>query len=169
MTEFGQMGVDWEERIDFARMRRERLQRAKDAMEKADVDLLFIFSLDDVRYVTGYRSHLGPLPPIGLAAVILPRGGDPILGTMDKEHARARMPWIKPENIMDRPFVRTEGGTKKWADEVSGRLGKLVEGKIGIDWMTQGLSEWLPKCFPKAQFVDGKKVIAPAKMIKTKD
>ena len=31
MPEFGTMGVDWEERIDFARLRRERLQKAKAA------------------------------------------------------------------------------------------------------------------------------------------
>jgi hypothetical protein len=36
------MGVDWEERINFDRLRRERLQKAKDAMEKSDVEVLFI-------------------------------------------------------------------------------------------------------------------------------
>ena len=52
MPEFGQMGVDWEERIDFDRMRRERLQKAREAMEKANVDALFIFSLGDMRYLS---------------------------------------------------------------------------------------------------------------------
>ena len=58
MSEFGMMGVDWEERVNFDRMRRERLQKAKAAMEKADVDALFIFALEDVRYLTGYRNHV---------------------------------------------------------------------------------------------------------------
>jgi len=51
MSEFGQMGVDWEERVNFDRLRRERLQKARDAMEEADVDALFIFCNEDVRYV----------------------------------------------------------------------------------------------------------------------
>ena len=169
MTEFGMMGVDWEERIDFNRLRRDRLQRDNDAMEKADVDLLFVFSLEDVRYLTGLRTHLGPTITLGLAAVVLMRGGDFILCTLDEHHCRARMPWIKSEDITDRPFIRTEGGTKAWADEMMPRLGKLAEGKIGIDIWTKGLSEWLPKCFPKAEFVDGKEILNQAKMIKTKD
>ena len=70
-----------------------------------------------------------------------------------------RMPWIHPDNIMGRPFIRTEGGTKKWAEEIKGKIGKLAEGKIGVDLLSFGLSQWLPKCFPKAQFVDGKEVL----------
>ena len=35
MVEFGFMGVDWEERIDFDRMRRERLKKAQDALDKS--------------------------------------------------------------------------------------------------------------------------------------
>jgi Xaa-Pro aminopeptidase len=149
MPEFGMMGVDWEERIDFDRMRRERLRRAHDAMEEADVDVLFVFAWEDVRYLTGFRSHLGPVATLGLVAAVLPRGGDPILCTLDRSHALARMPWIPAGNVLGRPFVRTEGGTRKWAAEVSGLLGNLVEGRIG--------------------FVDGREVLGRAKMVKTRD
>ena len=83
MSEFGMMGVDWEERVNFDRMRRERLKKAQDAMEKSGVDALFVFALEDVRYLTEFRSHLGPVTILGLAAAVLPRGGDPILCTLD--------------------------------------------------------------------------------------
>ncbi len=169
MSEFGLMGVDWEERVDFDRMRRERLQKAKAAMEKSGLDALFVFALEDVRYLTGFRSHLGPTTILGLAAAVLPRGGDPILCTLDVDHARERMPWLHPDSILGRPFIRTEGGTRKWAEIIKGKIGSLAEGKIGVDVWTFGLSQWLPKCFPKAQFVDGKEVLSHAKMIKTKD
>ena len=169
MSEFGMMGVDWEERVNFDRLRRERLKKAQDAMEKSGVDALFVFSLEDVRYLTGFRSHLGPVAILGVAAAVLPRGGDPILCTLDMSHARMRMPWIHPDNIMGRPFIRTEGGTRKWAEEIKGRIGKLAEGKIGVDIWSFGLSQWLPRCFPKAQFVDGKAVLYYAKVIKTRD
>ena len=89
MPEFGMMGVDWEERINFDRMRRERLQKAKDALEKSDVDALFIFNLEDVRYVTGFRHIYSPTAHLGRAAAVLPRGGDPILSTMDMHFARS--------------------------------------------------------------------------------
>ncbi len=169
MPEFGSMGVDWEERIDFDRMRRERLQKAKDALKGSDLDALFVFRLEDVRYLTGFRSHIGPVATLGLAVVVLPKGGDPILCTTDMLHARARMPWLKAEDITQRPNIRWEGGTQAWAEEMKARLGKALEGKIGVDLLTGGLLEWLPKLFPKAQFVDGKKVLSQAQMVKTRD
>jgi len=86
------MGVDWEERVNFDRLRRERVQKAKEAMEKSGVDALFVFALEDVRYLTGFRSHLGPVAILGPAAVVLPRGEEPTLCTLDVIHARTRMP-----------------------------------------------------------------------------
>ena len=169
MSEFGMMGVDWEERINFDRMRRDRLRKAHEAMEAAGLDALFVFALEDVRYLTGFRSHLGPTTILGLAAAVLPRGGDPILCTLDKEHARTRMPWLKPDNVLGRPFIRTEGGTAKWALEIRDKIGSLADGKVGVDLLSFGLSKWLPKCFPKTEFVDGKEVLSRAKVIKTVD
>jgi Xaa-Pro aminopeptidase len=169
MPEFGTMGVDWEERIDFGRLRRERLQKAKAAIEKAGVDALFIFSLEDVRYVTGFRHIYSPTPHLGRGVAVLPRGGEPILSTMDSHYARIHAPWLKPENVLGRPVIGNEEGTKKWAEEIRGKLGKLAEGKIGIDIWTKGLSEWLPKAFPKAEFVNGLKILEEAKIIKTID
>ena len=164
MPEFGTMGVDWEERINFDRMRRERLQRAKDALEKSEADVLFIFNQEDVRYVTGFRHIFSPTAHLGRAAVVLPRGGDPILSTMDMHFGRANAHWLKPENILNKPNIGTEEGTQKWADEIRPRLGKLAEGKIGVDIWTKGLSEWLPRCFPKAEFINGMPILEKAKV-----
>jgi Xaa-Pro aminopeptidase len=169
MPEFGFMGVDWEERIDFDRMRRQRLQKAKDALDHSDLNALFVFRLEDVRYLTGFRSHIGPVAVLGLAAAVLPKKGDPILCTLDEEHAKARMPWLNKSDILPRPFIRTVGGTKKWAGEISAKIGNLVEGKIGVDLWTPSLSRWLQEAFPKAEFVDGKSVLAQAQMIMTAD
>ncbi len=76
---------------------------------------------------------------------------------------------MRPDNIMRRSGTRTEGGTRKWADNVRGRLGKLAEGKIGVDIVSFELSQWLPKFFPKAEFVGGRAVLSHAKIVKTRD
>lgn len=97
MPEFGFMGVDWEERIEFGRMRRERLQKAKDALAASDADVLFVFRPEDVRYLTGFRSHMGPALLLGIGVCVLPKGGDPILFTMDIAHAKVRcIRWTRP-------------------------------------------------------------------------
>src|SRR3989304_9814180 len=77
-TALGLMGVDWEERINFDRMRRQRLQRIQDALKKTDIDVLFIFRTEDARYSVGFRHHLGPAFIIGNAAVVGAENAHPV-------------------------------------------------------------------------------------------
>ena len=54
----GTMAVDWENRIDFDRLRRERLQKAKDsAQAKSSMGSLLCFDMNNVRYLTS--THIG--------------------------------------------------------------------------------------------------------------
>src|SRR6266700_2213231 len=99
VSDIGLIPVDWEARFDPQRMLRERLQRAKDALNNSDLDALFVFRTEDARYLTGYRHHLGPAFIMGNAVTVLSRGHDPILWTMDFEHCRLRMPWLSPDQI----------------------------------------------------------------------
>ena len=41
----GTMAVDWEQRIDFDRLRRERLQRVKDWLAKSEMGSLLCFEI----------------------------------------------------------------------------------------------------------------------------
>ncbi|MCZ7568387.1 MAG: Xaa-Pro peptidase family protein [Ardenticatenaceae bacterium] len=169
MSQYGFMGVDWEERIDFDRLRAERLQKAKTALDGSDVDILFVFRTEDARYLTGFRSHLHPVSMLGNAVTVLPKGGDPILYTMDYEHCRIRMPWMRADQIRPRANLREHVGIKKWAREIRDKVGPLAGGKIGVDLWTPTLSQALQEVFPEAEFVDGYEVLLKAKIIKTKD
>src|SRR5438067_12652309 len=46
------MGVDWEQRVDFARLRKHRLERAKAALSGSDLGALLLFDPNNLRYVT---------------------------------------------------------------------------------------------------------------------
>ncbi len=130
MSEFGFMGVDWEERVDFDRMRRERLQKAKEAMEKAGVDASVY--LRPGGCAVPHRVPLSPRPgdhPRAWRQRSCPGEGIRSSAPMTSSIARARMPWIQPENVLDRPFIRTEGGTKKWAEEMKGKDRKTGRGE----------------------------------------
>jgi len=74
MSYLGIMPVDWEERLDPLRMNRERLARAKQALDESGLDALFVFRTEDSRYITGYRHHLGPAYLPGNGTVLLPKG-----------------------------------------------------------------------------------------------
>ena len=49
----GTMAVDWEERIDVQRMRRERYERALDRLDDSPLGALLLVSDPNIRYVTG--------------------------------------------------------------------------------------------------------------------
>src|SRR5205814_375826 len=49
----GRMNVDFEQRVDFARLREYRLARAMAALEASDLGALLVFDNNNIRYLTG--------------------------------------------------------------------------------------------------------------------
>lgn len=166
----GIMPVDWEARLDTERMRRERLQRGKDALEASGLDALFVFRPEDCRYLTGYRHHLGPAFILGNAVVVLAKDSEPVLWTMDFEHCVARMPWMSKEQILPRANFRETVGVKRWADQVKGAVGNLDGKVVGVDIWSPTVEKEIREAFPKTEFVDGYyDVLMRAKEVKTQD
>jgi Xaa-Pro aminopeptidase len=92
------MGVDWEQRIDFAKLRRDRLERAKAALQDSDLGALLLFDPNNIRYVTS--THIGEWARDKNARyALLPRDSDPILWDFGSaaRHHRLYAPWL-PES-----------------------------------------------------------------------
>ncbi|MBI2907110.1 MAG: aminopeptidase P family protein [Chloroflexi bacterium] len=159
MSKVGPMIVDWEERINMDRMRRERLQKVKDAMAKLDVDVLLLFREDYTRYVTGYRYLYHPVPQVGKLRVVLVKGEEPILHTWEYETMKTKMPWMPADNL--RPPVTPEMLTQE--------VGRYKEGRIAVDIWNPYQHEELPRLFPKATWRNGEQVMNEATIIKTQD
>ena len=47
----GHMGVDFETRVDFKRLHKYRLSRAKQALANSDVSALILFDVNNIRYI----------------------------------------------------------------------------------------------------------------------
>ena len=170
MSDLGMIPVDWEVRFDPQRMLRERLQRAKDALNNSDLDALFVFRTEDARYLTGYRHHLGPAFIMGNAVTVLSRNHDPVLWTMDFEHCKLRMPWLSPDQIRPRANFREKIGMKRWAEQVEGLVGSLAGKRVGIDIWDINMEKAIREVFPKTEFADCyQSVLMRAKEIKTQD
>jgi len=92
------MAVDWEQRIDFARLRTERLRRAQASLQDSELGAVLLFDQNNIRYVTS--THIGEWARDKSArCVLLPREGDPVLwdfGSAAKHH-RLYAPWL-PES-----------------------------------------------------------------------
>jgi len=92
------MAVDWEQRVDFARLRADRLERSRVALRASDLGAVLLFDQNNIRYVTS--THIGEWARDKSArCVLLPRVGDPVLwdfGSAAKHH-QLYAPWL-PES-----------------------------------------------------------------------
>ena len=75
---WGTMGVDWETRVDYDRLRAYRLSRAKEQLEKHKIGAYLCFDFNNIRYITS--THIGEWARDKMHRyAVLPRGGLPIL------------------------------------------------------------------------------------------
>lgn len=92
---YGSMGVDWEQRIDFDRLRRERLDRAKALLAKSEMGAVLCFDMNNVRYLTA--THIGTWAQDKISRfTLLPQNDEPILwdfGSAAKHH-QLNCPWL---------------------------------------------------------------------------
>ncbi len=92
---FGADGVDWEERIDFARLRAERLARLKAALDASELGGLLSFDMANTRYMTA--THIGTWAMDKLIRfALLPRGGEPVIWDFGSaaRHHQLYNPWL---------------------------------------------------------------------------
>lgn len=92
------MAVDWEQRVDFARLRADRLARVKAALEASDLGAILLFDQNNIRYVTS--THIGEWARDKSArCVLLPRNGEPVLWDFGSaaRHHQLYAPWL-PES-----------------------------------------------------------------------
>lgn len=168
-------GADWQYRVDFDRLRKERLQRTRDAMDAADLGALVLFAGANVRYVTG--SYQGNWKyNIDIRYAVLPSGGEPFLfetAGSDLQCAIIDLPWMEGRI---RPAI-----TWKWAEgaipHMAGRMADSVievlkehgvqNERIGID----NLDEASRRAFQDRgiKVADAWPVMSAARLVKTVD
>src|SRR5437588_1441329 len=97
----GGINVDFEERVDFTRLRVYRLERARQALERSELGAVLCFDMNNIRYITS--TNIGEWARDKLMRyALLTRTGQPVLwdfGSAAKAH-RLHSPWLKPENSL---------------------------------------------------------------------
>jgi Xaa-Pro aminopeptidase len=95
----GRMGVDFEERVDFTRLRAYRLGRARAALAASDLGAVLLFDVNNIRYVSA--TMIGEWARDKVARyTLLTRGGEPIVWDFGSaaRHHQLHAPWLEPEN-----------------------------------------------------------------------
>src|SRR4051812_37123384 len=92
------MAVDWEQRVDYARLRSDRLEKARASLREASLGAILLFDQNNIPHVSS--THIGEWARDKSArCVLLPREGDLVLwdfGSAAKHH-RLYAPW-QPES-----------------------------------------------------------------------
>ncbi len=173
----GTMGVDWEQRIDFDRLRTERLAKAKAVLAGADAGALLVFDMNNVRYLTA--THIGTWAQDKVARfALLPDGDEPILwdfGSAAKHH-QLYAPWLdgpkrsRPGVSMLRGTLSPEMGR---AEKVAGWIHDELEQRgLANDPVAIDIVE-PPVLFALQNMgitvVDGQQLMLEARKIKTVD
>jgi Xaa-Pro aminopeptidase len=95
----GHMGVDFEERVNFARLRDYRIGRARAALESSECGAFLLFDFYNIRYTT--QTWIGgALGDKMTRYALLTRGGEPMLWDFGSaaRHHRLYSPWLDPAN-----------------------------------------------------------------------
>lgn len=93
--------VDWQAALDFDRLRRERLERAREKMREFGLGALLTMEGWNTKYVTGTYTPQWSIAPSGIRYALLPGSDPPILFEQgDIQHlTRAYSPWMPGDRI----------------------------------------------------------------------
>ena len=128
---FGTMSVDWEQRVDFDRLRRERLERAKRGLAGSELGALLCFDMNNIRYITA--THIGTWAMDKLIRFcLLPQNDEPIMWDFGSaaRHHKLFNPWLRDE--------RSRAGISTLRGSVKGRAEAVAE-KIRVELEQRGL------------------------------
>src|SRR5476651_1376022 len=95
LKSFGTMGVDWEQRVDYERLRTERLARVKRMLKESEIGSLLCFDQNNIRYVTNTTIGSWAIDKLGRFC-LLPQDDNPInwdFGSAAKHHT-LYAPWL---------------------------------------------------------------------------
>jgi Xaa-Pro aminopeptidase len=168
----GTSGVDWEERIDFGRMRRERVTAVQASLQASDLDALLLWRDENVRYLTSLRAQLIAGKTTLLNGVLLTKDAGPVLlcsgGEIDK--ASMGMPWLTAAHaipIMEQREL-VDGFVKSTLVPLLSDLG-VDAGRVGFDQVNLSLLESMQMHLPDLQPTDGDALMLQVRLIKSGD
>lgn len=170
---YGLMGVDFEERINYERLRKERLVKAKEQLKVHNLGALLCYDFDNIRYITG--THVGEWARNKMTRYcILPINEEPLLYDPATASKRLTAPWIA-DRVM--PSVGSMRGAippevrnvERVVEEVKRVLEEygVADKPLGIDILDVPFVKLLEK--EGVEVVDGQQAMLDARIIKTKD
>ena len=143
---FGLVGTDWQQRINWDRLRKYRLERAREKMNANGLGAILCMYDENVRYITGTMTPGWNRLKPGLRYAILCGDGDPVLfeqgdlGFQIERHS----PWLPKENIRySYAWIKGAAGpastqqVKKFTNAIKEEMKRhgVAGEKLGVDFV----------------------------------
>jgi Xaa-Pro dipeptidase len=172
----GTMGVDYESRIDFDRLRRERMAKVQAELQKTNFGCLLLFDPHNKRYATSTAVASPEVDLMGRYAIV-PRGGESYIFGFGSEVKAERLhcPWIAERafpahTTMYGALPKEWGLYKNFLKDLHMALdanGIKKSDPIGVDILDGQLITVLQE--EGYTIADGMRVMVDARLIKTED
>ena len=172
---YSQSGADWQYRVDFDRLRKERLEKLQQQMVAQDLGALVLFAGANIRYATA--SYQGNWKyNINIRYAVVPNGGEPVLfetAGSDLQCAKIDLPWMEGRIRPAITWQWAEGAVPymagRMADSVVEVLKEngLAKENIGIDNLDMPALDAFQKHGLK--IVNGWPAVSKARVVKTRD
>lgn len=172
----GIMGVDWEQRVDFDRLRHYRVARVREQLEQTDLGGILLFETSNIRYLTS--THIGYWAfNKGERYALITRTGEPRIwdfGSAAKAH-RLQQPWMNPENSiggntgLQGAIAPTSGLQGRAAAEIASVLSEEGVGDMPLGVDMAETSVFLALQSAGITVSDGQQVMMLAREIKNED
>jgi Xaa-Pro aminopeptidase len=165
----GQFNVGYEQRVDLAALRRQRVEKARAERDRAGYDALLVFKDENVRYLTDLRAQLIAGKTTALNGALLAGDAAPILFCSGGERDRVDriMPWI--EEVHTIPILEQRALIEGFIREILAPVLRdhgLENARIGLDEAATSLNQLLAQHLPDVQIDDGDAPMQRARMIK---
>lgn len=172
----GVMNVDFEERVDFRRLHRYRLGRARQALQKSELGALLVFDNNNIRYITS--TAIGEWARDKMCRfAVLAGDGEPHLWDFGSAaaHHRIYAPWLQPicchaGMVGLRGTVPPDAGlVRRAALEIKAVLDENGVGKmpLGVDIVEPPMLFELQRLGIEVR--DGQQTLLDAREIKSRD
>jgi len=174
---YGMNAVDWEERIDFDRLRRERLAKLTEVLDRSDVGAVLAFDFANIRYMTA--THIGTWAVDKFIRFsLLCRGSEPVVWDFGSaaRHHQLYNPWLDGEkraragvSVLRGAFHPDAGMADEVARKIAAELAEhgLTGTPVGVDIVELPILFALQRA--GIEVVDGQQLFLEARRVKTRD
>ena len=152
---FGTGNVDWQQRINWEKLRKDRVERAQQFMAKYGIGAALVYNHDRKRYLTGVWNHPYERAIPGTFILFIRGNGFPYVSVethLDADRVKEDCPWLEGRLLNEHDLLqprltryRTESLLRKQYSTCAGQVKALLkkhgvaELPVSVDYGSPGL------------------------------